>query len=240
MHISKTGLRMIEQFEGFSSRQYDDGTGVMTIGYGTTSADVSPLPTHITHSEAEAFLARQIAVKYEPAVNALDIAFNQNEFDALCSFVYNLGPAILGPSHTIGQLLRAHDMAGAANSMLEYSDPGTSVHAGLLARRESERRLFLTPWKNTDPNHYVMFDRANRDMGEGRRANERETVQEYDRKRRHPAIFKRRLKRLRDNLRVLVKRLDHEIAMEPQRPDKFNRRWRRNQMEARAAGRRMA
>lgn len=142
-HISEHGLKFIEGFEGFRDHIYNDGTGVMTIGYGTTSSVVNPLPSHVTRDEAEHLLREAVAKMCEPVIHGLGINFTQNQFDALCSFVYNLGPGILGAEHTIGHLLREHNLEGAAQSMLLYSDPGTAVHAGLLRRREAERALFL-------------------------------------------------------------------------------------------------
>lgn len=56
MHTSENGLRLIEGFEAFRPYQYNDGAGVMTIGFGTTSADVSPLPTSLSRADAEQLL----------------------------------------------------------------------------------------------------------------------------------------------------------------------------------------
>src|SRR2546423_225409 len=104
MHISGNGLRLIEGFEGFVSHRYDDGTGVITIGYGTTGADVSPLPTFLTRAQAEQLLREKLVRKYEPAVNGLGVPLNQNQFDALVSLVYNCGTGAM--QWQIGRELR--------------------------------------------------------------------------------------------------------------------------------------
>lgn len=145
MHTtSKIGLDLIKSFEGFSSKQYDDGTGVMTIGYGTTSADISPLPTFLTEVEASTLLAKKLREKYEPAVHALHLHLNQNQFDALVSVAYNLGPHIFDESHDIGKALHSHNLTAVPRILLEYDDPGTPEQAGLLRRRQAEAKLFST------------------------------------------------------------------------------------------------
>jgi lysozyme len=141
---SKAGLNLIKSFEGFRSSQYNDGTGVMTIGYGTTSADVSPLPTHLTEEQASELLAKKLREKYEPAVHNLHLPLNQNQFDALVSVAYNLGPNIFDPSHDIGRALHAKNLDAVPRILLEYDDPGTPEQAGLLRRRQAEAKLFST------------------------------------------------------------------------------------------------
>ena len=142
--ISTAGVDLIKGFEGFSSKPYKDPVGVWTIGYGHT-AGVTASSSHLTEAGASALLARDLSADYAPAVNALGLSFTQHEFDALVSFVYNLGTGIIGPTHTIGHLLRAGRFAQAADSMLLYDHAGSEVLPGLKTRREAERRLFLTP-----------------------------------------------------------------------------------------------
>ena len=240
--ISPNGLHLIEEFEGFSATQYNDGTGVMTIGFGTTSADVNPLPKEVTREEAEYMLKIELGEKYEPAINALNVPLNQNQYDALCSFVYNLGPGILEPQHTIGALLRARDYAGAANALLLYDDPGTNVTAGLRRRREAERTLFLTPPAPPppppDPHHYEWFPVGPFELA-GRKLNERALVQEYDRLRVHPFLHRPRLSTVRHYLGLLASRVE-TIDEETGDSSAYHRGWRRTQLDRRASGQRLA
>lgn len=246
MNISAAGLELIESFEGFRADRYNDGTGVETIGYGTTAADVDPLPEHVTQAQAQQFLATELFEKYEPAVNALGLRLNQNQYDALCSFVYNLGPGILGPQHTIGALLRAHDLTGAANALLLYDDPGTSVTAGLESRRELERKLFLTPVKpqpTPDPMHYLWYPDALFHTISHGKINERDLVQAYDKLRRHPFIHRPRLRVLRDECHQLAARIEG-MAEDNTSPAgflaQFHRGWRARMLDRRGAGQRLA
>jgi lysozyme len=197
MHVSETGLRMIERFEGFVDHQYNDGTGVMTIGYGTTGADVSPLPTFLTQAQAEQLLREKLARKYEPAVNDLGVPLSQNEFDALTSLVYNCGPGAM--QWQIGRDLRARNYRGAADCFGRYVMAGGRVLPGLVSRRAAERALFLTPVQSENPqaDPYAIFAdsvfRFSRPSlvnvpavlwtfrGDTLALNERATVRQYDR-----------------------------------------------------------
>lgn len=178
MHISVAGLRLIESFEGFSATIYHDSVGVPTIGYGTTAADTFPLPTHVTRAQAEAMLAHHLLTKYEPSVRALGIPLTQHEFDALCSFAYNLGPGIFSGS-TIGGRLHARDYRGAANAMLMYDHAGGQVLQGLLNRRKAERALFLEPDPPAPDPHHLSWFPKNTWVINGERIPEQWTVSQW-------------------------------------------------------------
>jgi GH24 family phage-related lysozyme (muramidase) len=218
---------MIERFEGFVPYQYNDGTGTMTIGYGTTSADVSPLPTHLTQPAAQELLRERLARKYEPAVNGLSVPLNQNQFDALMSLVYNCGPGAM--QWQIGQDLRARNYAAAANDFCRYVYAGGRILEGLVVRRAAERRLFLTPDGTHDDPYAQFADRIfrfsresvasippvlNTFVGETLALNERDTVREHDRLNRAPAQNAALLKRHKLWLLVLRKRVWH-VAHDP-------------------------
>jgi lysozyme len=141
-HTSKRGLALITTFEGLRLQAYKPTPhDVWTIGVGHTHGVHAGM--RISRAAAMRFLRQDVAWA-EAAVIALRLRLNQNQFDALVSFVFNLGAGILAPSHDIGRLLRERHYVAAANSMLEYSDPGTVEHAGLLRRRKAERHLFLS------------------------------------------------------------------------------------------------
>ena len=228
MHISQDGLRMIERFEGFVPYQYNDGTGVMTIGYGTTSADVSPLPTHLTQAAAEQLLRDKLARKYEPAVNALNVPLTQNQFDALMSLVYNCGPGAM--QWQIGQDLRARNYTAAANDFGRYVYAGGRILQGLVVRRDAERRLFLTPDRPTPDDPYLLFEdlifRFSRASvanippvlstfaGNTLALNERDTVREHDRLSLAPQQNAALLRRHKLWLVVLRKRV-WQVAHDP-------------------------
>lgn len=143
-HISARGLHLIEGFEGWSSCPYwDSYGGVWTRGYGETESITSHSPC-ISRAEGELKLRRLVEARYEWALRALHVELNQNQWDALDSFVWNLGAGIFTGT-TVGADLRAGNFYAASRVMLLYDHAGGVVLAGLRTRREAEVRLFLTP-----------------------------------------------------------------------------------------------
>ena len=104
MRCSAHGVEFIAAYEGFVNHPYRDSGGVWTIGYGHTGPGVASMGT-ISRARGLELLARDVG-SAEHAVNALGLAFTQNQFDALVSFVFNCGPGTLEPSRSLGQALR--------------------------------------------------------------------------------------------------------------------------------------
>lgn len=140
MKISKAGIDFIIGFEGFSAKACKcvSTEKYYTIGYGHYGADVKKDDT-ITKEDARKLLEADL-LSFEKKVSKYDSKydFNQNEFDALVSFAYNVG--------NIDQLTakgtRTRDKI--AECMLLYNKSGGRVLNGLTKRREAERNLFLT------------------------------------------------------------------------------------------------
>ena len=102
MKLGSRGLELIKSFEGFYSKPYLDPIGIPTIGYGATyypyKKKVTMKDKPLTEKEASDLL-KEMMVTYENDVKRLvKIELNQNQFDALVSFTYNLGSANLGKS----------------------------------------------------------------------------------------------------------------------------------------------
>ena len=95
MRTGTAGLDLIKSFEGWRAEAYRDAVGVWTIGYGHTAMAGAPRPVAgmvITRAQGEQLLRTDLLV-YEAAVNqALTVVVSQNQFDALVSFCYNVGP----------------------------------------------------------------------------------------------------------------------------------------------------
>lgn len=200
---------LIEEFEGWSSCPYWDGFGrVWTQGFGVTGDGIGPHTPCETIAEGTAQLAGLMARDYEPYIAALRIPLTQNEWDALCSFVYNLGPGVLGESHDVGRLLRARDYGSAANAMLEYDHAGGVVLQGLINRRRAERALFLTPDPLPPPHidPYAVYPNVPIRLF-GTVLRERDTVRSYDRAIKHPRSHEKQLAVLGSELVLLRKRV---------------------------------
>lgn len=132
---------LIKEFEGLRLVAYlptkDD---VWTIGYGHTKGvkkgDV------ITKAQAEAFLEEDLAWVNNAIRRNVKVPLNQNQWDALGSWVYNLGETNLKKS-TLLKRLNAGDYNGAADEFLKWVKQGNNTLPGLVRRRKLERALFL-------------------------------------------------------------------------------------------------
>lgn len=138
MNISDKGIELIKSFEGCRLQSYRDTVGVWTIGWGHTAGVYSGMS--ITQEKADEFL-REDLKRYEDDVNKYDemYHFNQNQFDALTSFAYNIG--------SIGQLTDygCRSIETISEKILLYNKAGGEVLAGLTRRRIAEKALFDTP-----------------------------------------------------------------------------------------------
>lgn len=131
---------IVKEFEGLKLEAYKCPAGVWTIGYGHTRGVIPG--DAITEAEAEVFLAEDLEDS-EDAVNAyVDVKLNQNQFDALVSFVYNLGAGDFRSS-TLLRKLNSGDYLGSANEFKRWNKSGGVVLNGLVRRRAAEANLFI-------------------------------------------------------------------------------------------------
>jgi len=145
--LSDAGRTFITNREGMKLRAYKDKAGVWTIGFGHTGDDVTPTSV-ITKNQAHQLFKKDVRT-VENAINKyVKVPLSQNEFDALSSFVYNVGIKAFKNS-TLLQLLNNGDKEGAADQFLVWTkarDPKTGEKVqlkGLVRRRTAERDLFL-------------------------------------------------------------------------------------------------
>ena len=142
MKISTTGLNLIKSFEGCRLTAYLCPAGVWTIGYGHTGNVKSG--QKITQAKADAYLKADLA-KFEKHVMSYDKKYNwnQNEFDALVSFAYNVG--------SITQLTAngTRTKKQISEKLLAYDKAAGKTLAGLTRRRQAEKALFDKTVKST-------------------------------------------------------------------------------------------
>ena len=150
MNLSPKGAELIANFEGFRSRPYRDAVGVWTIGYGSTRG-VGPNSRPVTKAQAMKRLRNEVDATYGASVNALDLPLSQQQFDALTSFVYNVGPGGISPTTGIGKALRARKWRKAADELLRWNKAGGKELLGLTRRRKAERALFLRGTRKRKP-----------------------------------------------------------------------------------------
>lgn len=137
---SQNGINLIKEFEGFVPSAYYCAGQVLTIGWGHTKTVKRGMVINEAQGEA---LLRQDLQGFEDDVNGMvEVPLNQNQFDALISFIFNLGTSALFKS-TLLRLLNAGDYKGAADQFPRWNKANGKVLKGLIRRREMERRLFL-------------------------------------------------------------------------------------------------
>ena len=142
MNISQNGINLIKNFEGLRLEAYQCSSGVWTIGYGHTGADVYK-GRKITQTEAETLLKQDLTVHCNNVSKLVKVSLNQNQFDALVSFEFNAGYGNLSTS-TLLKLLNKGDYAGAANQFERWIyDTNKKPLEGLKNRRKKEKELFL-------------------------------------------------------------------------------------------------
>ena len=145
MVVSLFGIDLICGFEGLRLKAYDDGGGVWPGGFGTT---IYPNGIRVkkgdicTEAQAKAYMAHDLK-KFESAVNnAVTVPLNQNQFDALVSLTYNIGPSAFSKS-TLVKKLNAGDIRGVAEQFDVWVNAGGKRMQGLVNRRAKENEVFL-------------------------------------------------------------------------------------------------
>lgn len=138
MKTSQNGINLIKKFEGCQLKAYKCAAGVWTIGYGHTAGVKST--NVITETKAEEYLKKDLE-KFEKNVEKYNAKYkwNQNEFDALVSFAFNIGSI----DKLTADGTRSREVI--AEKILLYNKANGKVLAGLTKRRQAERELFLTP-----------------------------------------------------------------------------------------------
>lgn len=157
MDVSANGINLIKQFEGCRLTAYKDAVGVWTIGYGTTKGVTAGMV--ITQAKAEQLLKDDCA-KFVSHVNTYQplYGWNQNQFDALVCFAYNIG------SITALTAKGTRSNAEIATMILAYNKAGGKVLSGLTKRRQAEHDLFLKPCEDDALSKYPTLKKG--DSGE--------------------------------------------------------------------------
>lgn len=139
MDCCDKGLCLIKEFEGCRLKAYKCPAGVWTIGYGWTPG-VKPGQVW-TQEQAEEMLAKGVK-PYAATVAKTCPHASQNQFDAMVSLCYNIGPGNFIKS-SVARLHNQGNFNAAADAFLKWNKGGGKVLAGLDRRRRAERKLYL-------------------------------------------------------------------------------------------------
>ena len=141
MNTSPKGIALIKEFEGLRLKAYKCPGGVWTIGYGHT-AGVKP-GIVISEAQAEEYLKADL-IAFERYLNGLGLALNQNQFDALVSFIYNVGTGNFSNS-TLLRKVRANPQENSImDEFLRWVYSKGRVLPGLQRRRLAEMKLYFS------------------------------------------------------------------------------------------------
>ena len=140
MITGEKGINLIKEFEGCKLTAYLCPAGVWTIGYGHT--DKVKKGDKISQDKAEELLKQDLA-KYEEALNSYGFVLDQNKFDALISFMFNIGISAFRTS-TMFKYLRNNHYVAASEQFNKWVYVNHRPSKGLERRREAEKALFLS------------------------------------------------------------------------------------------------
>lgn len=154
MQTNQAGLQLLKSFEGLRLKPYLCSAKVPTIGFGATTYQngmkVQLTDPPITVQAAEDLLKHHLK-QFEQAVDsAISVTLNENQFSALVSLCYNIGPGNFKKS-TLVMLIEKGSLEDAAKQFLVWNKAGGQVVDGLTRRREAEKKLFETPVKDQLP-----------------------------------------------------------------------------------------
>ena len=140
MRISEQGKQLIREFEGLRLSAYRDAVGVLTIGYGHTKG-VCPGQV-ITEADAERLLREDLEpIERQLTADLGEDGVLQCQFDALCSFCFNLGVGAYMKS-TLRKYVKAGRDDDAGKEFAKWVHAGGRVLPGLVRRRKAEAALY--------------------------------------------------------------------------------------------------
>lgn len=143
MQVSNAGIEFIKVCEGFRELPYEDGGGYPTIGYGhkLSKDELEKYKDGITHEEATVLLRKDLDEAEEVVNNETFVDLTQNQFDAIVSFVFNVGGEKFVTSTLLKRLnSKRFDQVPVELNRWVYS--GGKVLGGLVKRRAHEGELF--------------------------------------------------------------------------------------------------
>ena len=141
MKATNYAILLIKSFEQLRLHSYLCPAGVWTIGYGHT--DGVNRGMLITEKTADAFLAQDIR-NAEHCINQMDVDLTQEQFDALVSFVFNVGVRAFNVSTLRKKILRNPNDPTIADEFRRWVYAGDRKLSGLIKRREQEIKLYYS------------------------------------------------------------------------------------------------
>lgn len=140
MQLSNAGVKHLEAEEGYREVPYTDAGGVLTVGYGHTGKDVRA-GENVSLERAQELLRADVATA-EACINKyVTVIQNQHQFDALVSFVYNVGTEAFKKS-TLLRTINSGNVEDISNQFMRWVNVAGKRNKGLVNRRAAECRLY--------------------------------------------------------------------------------------------------
>ena len=146
MKLSDNGYNFISSMEGVRTKAYKDSVGIWTVGIGFITVDGQKVNenTTLTTEQIKIQFTKQIAT-YENAVNnSVTSQINQNQFDALVSFTFNLGTGSLKSSTLLKKVNVNPADPSITTEFSKWNKAGGRVIDGLTKRRAAEAKLYFS------------------------------------------------------------------------------------------------
>lgn len=154
MQTSENGLELLKQWEGFKLNVYKDSAGLPTIGVGhllikselsSGKIVINGLPIKyangLTEQQALDLLSQDVKPAEQTVNTNVKVPLNQNQFDALVSFTFNVGGGAF-KSSTLLKVLNQKQYDGVPTQLLRWTRAAGQVVQGLVNRRQNEIKLW--------------------------------------------------------------------------------------------------
>ena len=140
MKPSEACIEFIKGFEGFRPHAYKCPAGVATVGYG--HVEYVTMGDTVTEEEACDLLRQDVQEAADAVDDLVDVELTQSQYDALCSFIYNVGRSAFENSTLLKMLNQGKSAKEIGPQFLRWNKAGGQVLTGLTRRREDEKRMF--------------------------------------------------------------------------------------------------
>ena len=154
MQMSENGLDLLKQWEGFKLQVYKDSAGLPTVGVGhlltkseLTSGKITiggvpvEYATGLTNQQVTDLLGQDVTPAANAVNNGVKVPLNQNQFDALVSFTFNVGVGAFTAS-TLLKVLNQQQYEQVPTQLLRWTRAAGQVVQGLVNRRQNEIKLW--------------------------------------------------------------------------------------------------
>ncbi len=142
MKVPQEAIDLIKHYEGYRSKEYICPAGRRTIGFGHVILEGEIFDDEIDYEFAEALLQLDLVSRARQVCALVKVPLTDEQFGALCSFVFNLGSGALQRS-TLRMKLNRCDYVGAAFEFPKWIYSGKRKLRGLINRRTDEMLMFL-------------------------------------------------------------------------------------------------